>query len=73
MDARQIMAEILALPASERARVIEFTSALKFDGALPPERLAKLAQRLADSEDTESGLLLKEELVRGFYGDSPNA
>jgi hypothetical protein len=73
MDARQVMAEILALPARERAKVIEFTSALKFEGALPPARLAELAQRLADSGETSSGLLLKDELFRGFYGDSPDA
>ncbi len=73
MDARQVMAEILALPPSEQAKVIEFTSALRFGGALPPERLVELAQRLADAGETSSGLVLKDELLRGFYGDSPDA
>jgi hypothetical protein len=71
---RQIFDEIAALPAEERAKVIEFVHRLEAGRQLSGAELTVLAERLAAStDDPERANLLREEIARGFYGGAPHA
>jgi hypothetical protein len=71
---RQIVDEIAALPLPERAQVCEFVRQLEAGRELSGAELATLASRLAAStDDPNRAKLLREEIVRGFYGGAPHA
>ena len=73
MTVEQVIQEIEALPLEEQARVIRFAYRLDAQRQLSGPELASLADRLARSSDPAEALMLREEVVRGFYGGKPDA
>jgi hypothetical protein len=69
----QVIHEIEALPADEQARVIRFAYRLDAERQLTGGELSSLAARMARSTDPAEAMMLREEIVRGFYGGRPNA
>jgi hypothetical protein len=72
MTAVEIIEEIKRLPKVEQSRVIEFArnaGTCKLTG----DELGKLAKQMVDAKDPAEADRLKEEIVRGFYGDEPHA
>jgi hypothetical protein len=69
MTATQVIAEISALPQSERRRVIQFTRQLELSEPMTPEELGALASRLIDADDA-TATRLQDEIMNGFYGRS---
>jgi hypothetical protein len=53
--------------------VIRFAYRLDAARMLTGKELGKLAQRMIDSADPAEKLRLREEMTRGFYGESANA
>jgi hypothetical protein len=49
--------------------VIQFAFELARERQLPGQKLAALAQRMADSDDAAETEKLKSEITRGFYGE----
>jgi hypothetical protein len=70
MSATEIMTEIDRLPDSEREEVLRF-AACRAKGQLTGDEITELARRMVESEDPVEKEALKEEIVRGFYGDEP--
>ena len=68
MTADQIIHEIKILPPEEHARVIRFAYRLDAERQLTDKELAALAGRMAASTDPAETLMLREAIVRGFYG-----
>ena len=73
MTASQVIDEIVALPPGEQAKVIRFAAHLESRPQLTGDELAALAQRLADAADVAEASVLRDEIVRGFYGQAPHA
>jgi len=67
------MHEIETLPIEEQARVIRFAYRLDAERQLTGGELSALAERMAQSSDPAEAMMLREEIVRGFYGVKPNA
>lgn len=73
MTANQIIKEISTLPPEEQAKVVRFAYRLDAERRLTGEELSALAARMAASTDPAEALMVREEIVRGFYGDKPHA
>lgn len=79
MTTTQIIEEIKHLSPREQAEVIRFTYRLDAERQLSGKELSALAQRLVDTADPAEAMLVRETIVRGFYGsqtpvpDKPNA
>ena len=69
MTATGVIEEIKHLPRAEQSRVIQFAFELARERQLSGEKLAALAQRMADSNDPGEAKKLREEIHRGFYGE----
>jgi hypothetical protein len=69
MTAAAVIEEIKQLPRTEQSRVIQFAFDLARERQLSGEELAKLAQKMADSNDPAEAKRLREEIHRGFYGE----
>jgi hypothetical protein len=69
MTATQIIAEIDALPPSEKRQVIRFTRSLEAQMPLSGDELTALAERLAASDDPAETAELNDQLMKGFYGN----
>jgi hypothetical protein len=72
MTAVEIIEEIKRLPKVEQSRVIEFARSAG-SRMLTGDELGALAKRMVDAKDSAEAGCLKEEIVRGFYGDEPHA
>jgi len=57
----------------EQARVIRFAYRLDAERQLTGTELASLAGRMVRSTDRAETTMLREEIVRGFYGGNANA
>jgi len=68
MTATGVIEEIKNLPRAEQSRVIEFALELARERQLSGDELAKLAQRMVDSNDPTEVQRLRDEIHRGFYG-----
>ena len=68
VNAGEIIREIEALPRDEQVQVIRFVYRLDAERQLSGGELASLAERLAATDDPADALLLREAIVRGFYG-----
>jgi hypothetical protein len=68
MTATAVIEEIKHLPRAEQSRVIQFTFELARERQLPGDKLAELAQQMADSDDPAEAKKLRDEIHRGFYG-----
>jgi hypothetical protein len=73
MTAVEIIEEIKRLPKVEQSRVIEFARNVTANRMLTGEELGTLAKRMVDAKDPAEADCLKEEIVRGFYGEEPHA
>ena len=73
MTAVEIIREIKRLPKAEQNQVIEFARKSSETGALAPDKLGKLAKRMAEAKDPAEADRLQEEIVRGFYGGQSHA
>ena len=69
MTSATVIEEIKQLPRDEQSRVLQFAFELARQRQLSGNELAKLAQRMADSNDPAEKKRLREEIHRGFYGD----
>jgi hypothetical protein len=73
VNAHEIMREIAALPRDEQVEVIRFVYRLDAERKLSGLELTVLAERLVHTTDPAEGLVLRDAIVRGFYGAKPNA
>jgi hypothetical protein len=73
MTASQIISEIALLPPEEQAEVIRFVYRLEVERRLTAAELTVLAERLTEATNPTERAVLREEMVRGFYGGRPHA
>ncbi len=73
MTAVEIIEEIKRLPKADQNRVIEFARNADENRQLSPDELGKLAKQMVEAKDPAEADCLKEEIMRGFYGDEPHA
>jgi hypothetical protein len=73
MTVAQIIEEIGALPPEEQARIVRFVYRLDAERRLTGSELSALAERWVGCSDPVESSRLREEIVRGFYGDQPHA
>ena len=73
MTSREIMEEIENLPPQEQAEVIRFAYRLDAQRQLSGTELTSLADRMVNASDPAEALLLREAIIRGFYGGKPHA
>jgi hypothetical protein len=69
MSASQVIEEIKHLPPAEQAEVIRFAYQLARKRQLTGEELGELAKQMVESTDPVEAGRLREEIVRGFYGE----
>lgn len=73
MTAAKIIEEIKHLPPREQAEVIQFAYRLDAARQLTGKELSALAQRMTKATDPAEAALVREAIVRGFYGGEPHA
>jgi len=69
MSATEVIEEIKHLSRAEQSRVVQFAFELARERQLPGNKLAELAQRMADSNNPTETKQLRDEIHRGFYGE----
>ena len=70
MTATDIIEEIKRLPPEEQAGVIRFAYRLDAERQLSGRELSALAERMTNAQNPGEALMLREEIMRGFYGGS---
>ena len=73
MTAEQIMENIEALPPAEQAEVIRFVYRLDAERKLTGKELSSLAERMVHATDIAEAAILRETIMRGFYGGKAHA
>ena len=73
MTVAQIIAEIQRLPLGEQAEIIRFAYKLDAERRLTGEELSALAERMVKCSDAKEGGIVREAIVRGFYGTRDDA
>lgn len=73
MTARQIIEEIKRLDPNEQLGVIRFAYQLDAERRLTGKELSSLAERMVNAKDAAEKARVREEIVRGFYGQRSNA
>ena len=73
MTASTVIDEIKHLPREEQSRVIRFVNELARKLQLSSEELGELTKQMVEAKTPAEADRLKEEIVRGFYGDAPHA
>jgi hypothetical protein len=73
VTAAKIIEEIKNLPPEQQAEVIRFTYRLDAERKLTGDELSALAKRMTDAIDPAEVALVREAIVRGFYGGERNA
>ena len=73
MTAAKIIEEIKSLPPEQQAEVIRFAYRLDAERQLSGKELSALAKRMADATDSAEASLVREAIIRGFYGEKPHA
>jgi hypothetical protein len=68
MTVTQIIGEIVALPALERAEVIRCACSLEAEGMLSGAALTTWGERLAATRDVAEAQVLRDSIETGFYG-----
>ena len=71
MTASQIIDEIKSLAPEEQLKVIHFAYRIDAERQLSGKELSSLAERMANSTDPGETAMLREAIVRGFYGGKP--
>jgi hypothetical protein len=73
VTAAKIIEEIKNLSPEEQAEVIRFTYRLDAERQLTGKELSALAKRMTQTTDPAEASLVREAIVRGFYGEKPHA
>ena len=73
VTASQLIEELKQLPPKEQAEVIRFAYQLDAERRLTGKELSGLAERLLQSTDPADTALVRETIMRGFYGGNPHA
>ena len=70
MSAAEIIEQIKRLPPDERERVRNFARENLEPGQLSADDLGELTRRMVEAKDPVEADRLKQEIMRGFYGDA---
>ena len=73
MTASQIIEEIKRLSPEEQVGVIRFTYQLDAERQLTGNELASLAERMVNTSDPAEQARIREQIIRGFYGQRQHA
>jgi len=73
VTASQIIEEIKRLDPKEQLGVIRFAYQLDAERQLTGKELSSLAERMVKTTDPAEQAIVREEIVRGFYGQRSNA
>ena len=73
MTARQVILELEALPPEEQAEVIRFAYCLDAGRKLTGQELSSLADKMVNASDIAEAALVRDAIVRGFYGADSHA
>ncbi len=73
MTARQVIHELEALPPDEQAEVIRFAYRLDAARRLTGHELSSLADKMVGASDPAEAALVRDAIVRGFYGSNSPA
>jgi len=73
MTASQIMDEIKRLTPEEQAGIVRFVYQLDAERKLSGPELSTLAERLVNAKDATEASVVRESIVRGFYGGRSHA
>lgn len=73
MTASQIIEEIKRLRPEEQVGVIRFAYQLDAERQLTGNELASLAERMVNTIDPAEQARIREEIIRGFYGQRQHA
>ena len=73
MTAGQIIEEIKRLDPKEQVGVIRFAYQLDAERRLTGKELSALVERMVNTTDPAEQARVREEIVRGFYGERQNA
>ena len=73
MIARQVIHELEALPPDERAEVIRFAYRLDAGRQLTGLGLSSLVDKMVRASDPAEAALVRDAIVRGFYGATSHA
>ena len=68
MTAAQIIEEIKRLDPKDQAGVIRFAYQLDAERKLTGKELSSLATRMTETDDPAEAAIIRESIVRGFYG-----
>ena len=72
MTAAQIIEEIKRLDPKDQAGVIRFAYRLDAERKLTGKELSSLAARMTETDDPAEAAIIRESIVRGFYGSQKN-
>jgi hypothetical protein len=70
MSAVDIIEQIRRLPDDEQDKVKRFVQLNLEPGQLSGDELTALAEKMVETNDPAEAGRLKEEIIRGFYGDA---
>lgn len=73
MTASEIIEEIKRLDPKEQLGVIRFAYRLDAERQLTGQELSSLAERMVRTTDPAERMKVREEIVRGFYGQRRHA
>jgi len=73
MTASEIIEEIKRLDPKEQLGVIRFAYQLDAERRLTGKELSSLAERMINASDPAEEARVREEIVRGFYGQRSHA
>ena len=73
MTASQIIDEIKRLSPEEQAGIVRFVYQLDADRKLSGPELSTLAERFVNAKDATEASVVRESIVRGFYGGRSDA
>ncbi len=73
MTAAQIIEEIKRLDPKEQLGIIRFAYQLDAERHLTSGELSSLAERMVKTTDAVEAARVRESIVRGFYGERPDA
>jgi hypothetical protein len=73
VTATQIIEAIKRLGPEEQVGVIRFAYQLDAERQLTGNELASLAERMVNTSDPAEQVRIREQIIRGFYGQQQNA
>ena len=73
MTATQIIEEIKRLDPQQQLGVIRFAYQLDAERQLTGDELSGLAEHMVRTTDPEEQAKIREQIIRGFYGQRQNA